>query len=1083
MRIVIDMQGVQSKGYSYDMSNKAFCFAKAIVSHRGGHEVFLALNGRYLESVERIRTEFDSVLPQDNIRVWFPPKLDSVLGRPVCEVGELINESFLASMEPDVIHFTDLPIAYGRREVASGFLLASDVLVSVSLFDVELLIESSDHLKAAMEAVDGRECNLGGFRQPQLFLTASGNLDPHHLVKLNIPAEKVFNIAPKDISCSLSDEALMKGEARNGPYSLAFSDALDKFWGQCAIASISLFEASRCKVEVPVPSVNVRPRLAFVSPLPPEKSGIADYSSDLIPALAKYYDVEVVVAQDRVDVSWIGDFKCIRDADWLRSHAGDMDRVIYHVGNSPLHQFMLYLIADVPGTIVLHDFYLGHLLSSMEAGGHVWTEELYSAHGYSAVRERFLDAGLARLKYPVNLSFLQWAEGVIVHSEYSKGLARQWYGDDFVQGWEVIPLLRAPASLEGEVETRKKLGLAQDDFVVCSFGFLGSTKLNDRLLQAWLDSALARDIKCKLYFVGENPAAEYGNKLISFIDEHDLSGRVHITGFASQEMYSDYLKAADMAVQLRGSSRGETSAAVLDCMNYALPLIVNANGSMAELDKEAVYLLPDDFDDSALVCALESLWRDSQARQQLAERSRDVILERHDPEKCALEYYKAIERFQQLAKKTKSNLIRAIAEQENFKPSGHEILQFSKSISISLPPTHPKKRLMLDVSATCRNDLKTGIERVVRALLVALLESPPEGYRVEPVYLCSEGGEWKYRAACSYAMSIIECPAGLLYDDVIEPVCGDILVTMDLSGDLLIQAHNAGLFDNYRAVGVRVYSTVFDLLPVRMPNVFPHGADKAHQKWLDCISSFDGAICISRSVADDLEDWLDGRESIRSNRRPFAVKWFHLGADVSSSAPSLGLPESAFSTLEEIRARPSFLMVGTIEPRKGYLQVVQAFSKLWRDGVDVNLVVVGKEGWKGISGSGRRDIPETIDLLRNHDELGRRLFWLEGVSDEYLEAVYDASTCLIAASYGEGFGLPLIEAAKAKLPIVARDIPVFREVAGDGAFYFSSRSADGLSDAITNWLTLQGADSHPKSSDIDWMTWQQSVSQLISALL
>ena len=84
----------------------------------------------------------------------------------------------------------------------------------------------------------------------------------------------------------------------------------------------------------------------------------------------------------------------------------------------------------------------------------------------------------------------------------------------------------------------------------------------------------------------------------------------------------------------------------------------------------------------------------------------------------------------------------------------------------------------------------------------------------------------------------------------------------------------------------------------------------------------------------------------------------------------------------------------------------------------------------------RRTIPTIVEKLRHHPELGKRLFWLEGISDEYLEKVYATCVCLIAASEDEGFGLPLIEAARHRIPILARDIPVFREVAGDHASYF-----------------------------------------------
>ncbi|MBF0235581.1 MAG: glycosyltransferase, partial [Desulfamplus sp.] len=108
-----------------------------------------------------------------------------------------------------------------------------------------------------------------------------------------------------------------------------------------------------------------------------------------------------------------------------------------------------------------------------------------------------------------------------------------------------------------------------------------------------------------------------------------------------------------------------------------------------------------------------------------------------------------------------------------------------------------------------------------------------------------------------------------------------------------------------------------------------------------------------------------------------------------------------------------------------------------------------------------------------------RLFWLEGISDEYLKKIYVTSTCLIAASYGEGFGLPLIEAAQHKLPIIARNIPVFREVAGDHAYYFSANSPFELAKAIKDWLLLNTMKKHPVSEDMQYLTWKQSAEKLI----
>ena len=117
--------------------------------------------------------------------------------------------------------------------------------------------------------------------------------------------------------------------------------------------------------------------------------------------------------------------------------------------------------------------------------------------------------------------------------------------------------------------------------------------------------------------------------------------------------------------------------------------------------------------------------------------------------------------------------------------------------------------------------------------------------------------------------------------------------------------------------------------------------------------------------------------------------------------------------------------------------------------------------------------------LRSHHEKNKRLFWLDKISDEYLEKVYHASDCLISASEGEGFGLPLIEAAQSHLPILARDLPVFREVAGEHASYFEGRDAEALEVAIKVWLSQKAEGQTIRSDEMPWLTWEQSADMLI----
>lgn len=856
-------------------------------------------------------------------------------------------------------------------------------------------------------------------------------------------------------------------------------------WDETAKRAIAAWEAqltAQLRYEALSIGPGRKPKLAFVSPLPPEQTGIADYSAELLPALAEYYDIEVVVAQNRVDDRRVIRHAKVRDVSWLRQHAEEMDRVLYHFGNSPFHQHMFPLLREIPGTVALHDFFVSDLMAWVEHHAGVpraWSTALYASHGYDAVRERCRDVEAAIRKYPVNFDVLRHAQGIVVHSEYSRQLARQWYGEGLSNNWVVIPLLRSPAGSFDKNEAKRQLGFDGKDFVVCSFGFMNATKLNHRLLDCWLNSALASNRDCHLAFIGENNSGNYSANLLQIIRTSGKGDRIRITGFVELERFRQYLMAADVAVQLRSQSRGETSAAVLDCMNYALPVILNASGSMAELERESVWMLPDEFGDDMLTEALETLWRKPERRQVLAARAREIVLHRHAPAECARQYAEAIERFYHRAETATPVLIRAIAAERQFAPGDIDLLRLSQAIATSLPLPRPAKHLFLDVTVICRNDLKTGIQRVARALLMALIEAPPPGFRIEPVYLSPANGEWQYRYARKYMLDLMGRPIEPFDDDIVEPECGDVLLGLDLSGDMLVKAQKAGLFARYRNKGVVVYPIVYDLLPVRMPEVFPPGAEPSHRQWLRSISELDGAVCISRAVADDFAKWQIESALDWKDRRPYHIGWFHLGGDVANSAPSQGMPDNAGPTLEQLKSRPSFLMVGTIEPRKGYVQTIEAFTQLWGDGVNVNLVIVGQEGWKAFLDDMRRDIPETVNQLRGSPERNNRLFWLEGISDEYLEKVYAACTCLIAASFGEGFGLPLIEAAQHKLPIMARDIPVFREVAGEHAYYFNAEEPKALAQAIESWLELYKSNQHPKSDAMSWLTWKQSAARLM----
>lgn len=389
--------------------------------------------------------------------------------------------------------------------------------------------------------------------------------------------------------------------------------------------------------------------------------------------------------------------------------------------------------------------------------------------------------------------------------------------------------------------------------------------------------------------------------------------------------------------------------------------------------------------------------------------------------------------------------------------------------NVLIEQNYARKQLLVDISELVQRDAKSGIQRVVHGILNQWLTNPPKGYQVLPVY--ATVNEPCYRYARCFSNQMVGLSNEHTIDEPVDVYPGDMFVGLDLQPNVVLSKKE--LLHEWRNRGVHVWFVLYDLLPILLPECFPTGADKLHAQWLSAISEFDGVACISKAVAAEYNSWLSEKESIK-RLKPIKVEWFHLGADGHTSGKTLTDDSSISPEAELITNKDNlFLMVGTLEPRKGHSQVLDALELLWNSGVDASLVIIGKEGWM---------VEELSARLRNHPQNGKRLFWLEGASDQTVEAIYEKASCLISASYGEGFGLPLIEAAQHKLPIIARDIPVFREVAGNAAFYFSGETALALKDELNRWISLYKSGNEPKINNLKWLNWKESADTFLSII-
>jgi len=379
--------------------------------------------------------------------------------------------------------------------------------------------------------------------------------------------------------------------------------------------------------------------------------------------------------------------------------------------------------------------------------------------------------------------------------------------------------------------------------------------------------------------------------------------------------------------------------------------------------------------------------------------------------------------------------------------------------------TSDARRILLDVSFTNRIDYKSGIQRVVRNIAKELDRCDHPNLSMIPVVI--ENGQWRYADDMARRLKFHTPPPA---DPSIRPNNRDTLILID-SGWAMLPEYEK-MLHSVSPSGLRIVSVIYDLIPLQLPEVVDPYNALAFRNWLNLLLPYSHQFaCISEAVADDLRSFLAEPQNAAFAQIP--VSAFHLGASGEEMNP---LPpkhlSSRVKTFAE-SAENTFLMVGTLEPRKGYDCCLEAFEKLIETGADASLCIVGKYGWSA---------ENTRRKIVTHPEFGRRLFWMEGVDDAELTGLYSSSDCLIAASLAEGFGLPLVEAAQRGIPIICSDLPVFREVCGEHATYFKCNDPSDLVHVWSRWIEDKKRGTAIASSGISWLSLEQSARQLLEQI-
>jgi glycosyltransferase involved in cell wall biosynthesis len=365
-------------------------------------------------------------------------------------------------------------------------------------------------------------------------------------------------------------------------------------------------------------------KVAYVSPMPPERSGISDYSALLVPALRERIDVEVVKRGRK------------------RLPRG-VDLAVYHVGNDPdAHGWIVDLLRRSPGLVVLHDFVLHHLVAGLTIGrgdGHGYLDAMEREAG---VVGRLLGHGVLDKRIPplwenrpedfhLAGEVLELASGLVVHSRYvmerarSAGYARRiWHVPHVAFPVPDTP----PAALEGEP-------------LVGTFGNVNASKRVPQLLEAFVRLRRGHP-GARLALVGAtSPGFDLERRLQRLGIGDD--GLVR-EGYVTEDRLWSLMKACDVHVSLRSPTMGETSGTAIRALALGKPLVVTDAGWFRELPAEVALKVPvGESEVETLAAALELLATRPDVRAAMGDAAVDLVRRDHGLERVADLYVAAFE--------------------------------------------------------------------------------------------------------------------------------------------------------------------------------------------------------------------------------------------------------------------------------------------------------------------------------------------------------------------------------------------------------------------------------------------------------
>ncbi len=407
-------------------------------------------------------------------------------------------------------------------------------------------------------------------------------------------------------------------------------------------------------------------RLAFLSPLPPAPTGIADYSAEVLALLAPRHEIDVFHAQPCAESLPPGVVAGSVEGFVPRHLERPYDVAVYQMGNGSEHDFLYEPMRGVPGLLVLHDLVLHHararhFLASPEvraytgnpssaalraaAGPALQAYRDEVAYSYPSAGDRLAEAQLATTgallpyAYPLFRLPVEAARLVAVHNDYMAEAIREE-----VPGAAVVTIPMAAervAVRAADVPAlRARLGLGTGDFVVGCFGLLTREKQMDTVARAVARVAVSLP-GARLLLVGPVPDRE---RLESHLARLGVRERTVITGRVPLGELAVHMEAADLVVHLRYPTARETSAALLRVLAQGRPVVMSDHEHLADVPADAVVRADLTDEEGDVTRAILRLAEKPDMRSALGTAAAEFVRREHSPERMRAAYEGALER-------------------------------------------------------------------------------------------------------------------------------------------------------------------------------------------------------------------------------------------------------------------------------------------------------------------------------------------------------------------------------------------------------------------------------------------------------